>query len=135
MDGSSESFAPSKLARAWLSDGCDSMAEWRRSERNGSALAARSDTLHADVFGFLAPEAEAVDFAWPDEDLPSAVERLEKALIVRALARSGGNRAEAARQLGIHRQHLYAKLKRYGLETSAERTDGVRETDDLPADD
>ena len=67
---------------------------------------------------------------WPDEDIPSAIARLETMLIRRALVRSDGNRAEAARALGIHRQLLYAKMKRYGLDVSAERTDGVGEADE-----
>ena len=66
---------------------------------------------------------------WPDEDLPSAIARLEELLIRRALARSAGNRAEAARLLGIHRPLLYAKMKRYGLDVSEDRTDGVGEAD------
>ena len=37
-------------------------------------------------------------------------------MIRRALAAAAGNRAEAARRLGIHRQLLYEKLKRYGIE-------------------
>ena len=53
-------------------------------------------------------------------------------LIRRALAKSAGNRAEAARMLGIHRQLLYAKIKRYGLDPSDERTHGVGETDTEP---
>jgi DNA-binding NtrC family response regulator len=49
-------------------------------------------------------------------DLPEAVARLERSMIADALARSGGNRAEAARRLGIRRQLLYRKLVDYGLE-------------------
>jgi DNA-binding NtrC family response regulator len=71
---------------------------------------------------------EIVD--WPDEDLPTAVARLEEMLIRRALQRSAGNRAEAARMLNIHRQLLYAKIRRFGLDVSEYRTDGVRETDE-----
>jgi DNA-binding NtrC family response regulator len=41
---------------------------------------------------------------------------LERLLITRALARSQGNKAEAARLLQIRRQHLYAKLKELGIE-------------------
>jgi two-component system NtrC family response regulator len=44
-----------------------------------------------------------------------AIARLEKALLARALRAANGNRAEAARRLGIHRQLLYAKLKEHGL--------------------
>ena len=58
----------------------------------------------------------------------------------RALREAGGNRAEAARRLGIHRQLLYAKARRYGLlapDLSEERTptvaNGDSEGDDGPA--
>ncbi|MCS6800253.1 MAG: sigma 54-interacting transcriptional regulator, partial [Myxococcota bacterium] len=47
--------------------------------------------------------------------LPSALAALEEAMIRNALAQSGGNRAEAARRLGIRRQLLYAKLRQYGI--------------------
>jgi DNA-binding NtrC family response regulator len=47
--------------------------------------------------------------------LREAVARLEKQMIERALARAGGNRSEAARQLGIGRPQLYAKMEEYGL--------------------
>ena len=53
---------------------------------------------------------------WLDGEMPTAVERLERLLIDHALARSQGNRAEAARALGIHRQLLYRKMAQYGLE-------------------
>jgi DNA-binding NtrC family response regulator len=47
--------------------------------------------------------------------LKEAVSALEKRLIIRALERAGGNRSEAARQLGIGRPQLYAKLQEYGI--------------------
>ncbi len=49
-------------------------------------------------------------------DLRRAVERTERELIVRALARAGGNRAEAARLLGIARPQLYTKMKDLGID-------------------
>jgi DNA-binding NtrC family response regulator len=54
-----------------------------------------------------------------EEELPlrEAVAALEKRLILRALERAGGNRSEAARQLGIGRPVLYAKLEQYGIDT------------------
>jgi len=60
---------------------------------------------------------------WPQEDLPSAVARLEEMLIRRALERCSGNRSDAAKTLNINRQLLYAKLKRYGLAQSEGDTD------------
>jgi DNA-binding NtrC family response regulator len=44
-----------------------------------------------------------------------AVAALERALITRALADAGGNRAEAARRLGINRRLLYSKLEEHGI--------------------
>jgi DNA-binding NtrC family response regulator len=67
---------------------------------------------------------------WPDEDLPSATLRLEELLIRRALARCSGNRAEAARILNIHRQMLYTKMKRLGIDVSDDKTPDVLESDE-----
>jgi two-component system, NtrC family, response regulator len=44
-----------------------------------------------------------------------SIAHLEKLMLQRALRAASGNRAEAARSLGIHRQLLYAKLKEHGL--------------------
>jgi DNA-binding NtrC family response regulator len=43
--------------------------------------------------------------------LEQAVASLERRMIARALECAAGNKAEAARLLGINRQHIYAKLK------------------------
>jgi two-component system NtrC family response regulator len=58
----------------------------------------------------------ALPAEWLGGELPAAVERLERLLIADALGRAQGNRAEAARRLGIHRQLLYRKIAQYGLE-------------------
>jgi DNA-binding NtrC family response regulator len=96
-----------------------------------AAVLVRGDVINAGDLSFIdearAATGEISD--WPDEDLPSATARLEEMLIRRALARSAGNRAEAARMLGIHRQLLYTKMKRHGLDVSEDRTDGVGEAD------
>ncbi|WP_254460330.1 sigma-54-dependent transcriptional regulator [Xanthomonas sacchari] len=47
--------------------------------------------------------------------LPQAIAQLERQMIQAALSQAHGNRAEAARRLGIHRQLLYRKLDEYGL--------------------
>jgi DNA-binding NtrC family response regulator len=47
--------------------------------------------------------------------LNDALARLERALIERALALADGNRAEAARRLGISRQSLYTRLANLGM--------------------
>jgi two-component system response regulator AtoC len=45
-----------------------------------------------------------------------AVAELERELIRRALESSGGNRAEAARRLGINRRLLYSKLEEHQIQ-------------------
>jgi len=65
-------------------------------------------------------------FAEPGEEgvsLREALAAVEKRLIERALTRAGGNRSEAARQLGIGRPHLYAKMEEYGIGGPSERSD------------
>ncbi len=80
------------------------------------AVLARHKVLSAEDFSFLAaPGADAAAADWLDGELPAAVARLEEAMLRRALAAAAGNRADAARRLGIHRQLLYEKMKRYGI--------------------
>jgi two-component system NtrC family response regulator len=85
--------------------------------------------LSAADFAFLAGESSPAS-DWLAGDLPGAIIRLETEMIRRALAVCGGNRTEAARRLNIHRQLLYEKMRRYGLDLSGSRTGGVVEPDD-----
>jgi DNA-binding NtrC family response regulator len=50
-----------------------------------------------------------------DGTLASAVESLERSILERGLARTGGNRTQLARELDISRTTLNERLKRYGL--------------------
>jgi two-component system NtrC family response regulator len=106
--------------------------ELRNAMERAAALA-RHAVITGDDLLFLraAPGAPATDVAenWLAGDLPTAVARLESAMIRHALAATGGNRAEAARRLNIHRQLLYEKLRRHGLEPSGNRTDDVGKPD------
>jgi DNA-binding NtrC family response regulator len=84
------------------------------------AVLARGDAVVAADLDFLGPArstAEAED--WTAGELPEAVARLEAHMIARTLHETGGNRAEAARRLGIHRQLLYAKAEKYGIAVEA----------------
>ena len=47
--------------------------------------------------------------------LKEGLAAFEREMIVSALERCGGNRSEAARQLGLGRTHLYAKLEEHGI--------------------
>ncbi|MFL5281387.1 MAG: sigma-54-dependent transcriptional regulator [Rhodopila sp.] len=86
----------------------------------------RRPVINAADLDFLAVPAQARAPDWLAGTLPEAVARLEVAMVRRALAASGGNRAVAAERLGIRRQLLYQKLARYGLDESpdGERNSG-----------
>src|SRR5512139_2088917 len=62
----------------------------------------------------------AVDLPDSGVDLPALVSRIERDLIQRALARTSGNRADAARLLGLKRTTLVEKLRRLGEPVAAQ---------------
>ena len=61
--------------------------------------------------------------AWPSADESESLDgtyvEVERRLLERALRRSGGNKSEAARRLGLKRTTFLDKLRRYGLEQRA----------------
>ncbi len=61
--------------------------------------------------------------AWPgpdeEEPLTGTYVEVERRLLERALLRSGGNKSEAARMLGLKRTTFLDKLRRHGLEQRA----------------
>ncbi|HWF94276.1 MAG TPA: sigma-54 dependent transcriptional regulator [Xanthobacteraceae bacterium] len=76
----------------------------------------RGDIIDADDLELASAahaDLQTVPAQWLECDLPTALAKLEKAMICHALAACGGNRAEAARRLNINRQLLYAKMQRY----------------------
>jgi len=85
------------------------------------ATLVKSPVLKGRDFEFLSNQSSHAavpifDMALLNGDMNIAVESLERTMIQRALDASAGNRAEAARRLGIHRQLLYKKLKQFGFE-------------------
>jgi DNA-binding NtrC family response regulator len=81
-------------------------------------LAEAGDTLTPDHFservaGILEPIEPNLR---PGETLRETLERIEAWLLRRALSRNGNRRAATARQLGITREGLYKKMKRFGIE-------------------
>jgi DNA-binding NtrC family response regulator len=128
--GAAKRLAPEAAARLIRHAWPGNVRELKNAMERAAVLV-RGDLVTAADLDFIEEARPAMEGAmeWPDEDLPSATARLEQMLIRRALARSAGNRAEAARRLGIHRQLLYAKMKRYGLDASEDRTEGVGEQD------
>jgi DNA-binding NtrC family response regulator len=99
------------------------------------AILCRGNVMTASDMAFL-NTASAYDTDsptdWTEGDLPSAVARLEMHMIKRAPQDAGGNRTEAAKQLGIHRQLLYSKAQKYGIDAgdvSAIHTEPVPKSD------
>lgn len=83
-----------------------------------ATILARGPSIKAEDLGLADAAASLTLSATPPplHDLPTALAQLEEAMIRTALAETGGNRAEAARRLGIRRQLLYTKLQHYGVE-------------------
>jgi len=77
-----------------------------------AAVVVRGTHIDASDFAFLHDDETRAE----DGSLSSSVQRVEREQIERALRDAHGNRSEAARMLGIHRQALYKKMKLYGLE-------------------
>jgi len=80
----------------------------------GAVITAEHLPFHAINQGNWVPEFSET------ASLKSVLERTEKELIARALAETGGNKMAAAKKLGIHRTHLYKKLRKFGLAASSE---------------
>ncbi len=100
-----------------------------RNAMERAAVLGRQAVVSAADLAFLHTAATSVG-PIPATDLPGAVEQLERAMIARALADAAGNRSEAARRLGIHRQLLHEKMRRYGIELSENRTAPVGNADE-----
>jgi Nif-specific regulatory protein len=79
-----------------------------RAALENAVVMAEADVL--DTGAFALPEGEAAGGG-----LPVNLEALERWAIPEALKRTGGNKTQAAELLGISRETLANKLKRYGL--------------------
>ncbi len=105
--------------------------ELRNAMERVAALVRQPVVAATDLDFLVDPAGSVLDAPdWLAGDLPTALARLEAEMIRRALDASRGNRAEAARRLGIHRQLLHTKLTR--LEASASRTAPVVNADAEP---
>lgn len=79
------------------------------------AVLCRSDVVTAKELSFLSATRGDGSGSGVQASLTDAIAQLEKRMIEQALDESKGNRAEAARRLGIHRQLLHTKAEKYGL--------------------
>ena len=80
------------------------------------AVVCRSSVVTSSDLDFLCgAHTNEDDQTDATQGLTSAVAQLEKRMIAHVLDETKGNRAEAARRLGIHRQLLHTKAEKYGL--------------------
>ena len=73
-----------------------------------SVILATSDVLSPDDFSFKAVKRSSFSSA-------QTIEEMEKQMILKAMDNHGGNLSAAANQLGVTRQTLYNKMKKYGI--------------------
>ena len=81
----------------------------------GVLVTASSEIRPEDLpeqIGSTSRRAGTTDTALPNVTL----EELERIALIQVLERTKGNKTEAAQQLGLYRQTLYSKIKKYGLE-------------------
>ncbi len=99
------------LAHAWPGN-----VRELRNTMERAALLSHGAFIEAEHVGLEATPSAAggPDIDWTGS-MAQAVARVEREMIVRALAAALGNRAEAARRLGLSRQQLYRKLAEFGL--------------------
>ena len=82
-----------------------------------------SHPIRSDIAGTVESIAEITPemlLLRPAQPQPAAagittLDEMERSMIAQAMSRCNGNMTEVARQLGITRQTLYNKIKRYGL--------------------
>ncbi|MCE8193697.1 sigma-54-dependent Fis family transcriptional regulator [Porphyromonas gingivalis] len=79
-----------------------------------AVILSRSSSLSAADLS-LPKSVDAHPTATGVASTPQTLDEMEKTAIEQALARNGSNLSNVARELGISRQTLYNKMKRYGL--------------------
>jgi DNA-binding NtrC family response regulator len=72
-------------------------------------------SLRPTTVGTGAPSSTRVAEQPADPDAGSALSSLERQHIMKVIAETGGNKARAARQLGLSRRALYRRLERHGI--------------------
>ncbi|MGE8402838.1 MAG: sigma-54-dependent transcriptional regulator [Delftia tsuruhatensis] len=112
--GASPKHLGSDAARLLLAHDWPGNVRELRNAMERAALLCPGPVIGPEHIGLqpAAANGPAIDWNGP---LAPAVAQLEREMVTRALAAATGNRAEAARRLGLSRQQLYRKLAEFGL--------------------
>jgi two-component system response regulator HupR/HoxA len=101
-----------EIERIWVLSGDDTtIAPEHLSRAIQESSGARASSIPPAPPG----ETPAAAVEEPEEPLQVALERVERQIIERALARQNGNRTRAAAALGVSRRNLIRKLQQLGL--------------------
>jgi DNA-binding NtrC family response regulator len=104
-------LTPEALARLAAYDWPGNVRELRNTLERAMLLAEHEWLTPADLA--VAPTSEAVPFALPPEGVQ--LEAVERQLLEQALARVGGNQARAGDLLGINRDQVRYRMRKYGI--------------------
>ena len=110
-------FEPGVLRRLSASPWPGNIRQLRNEVLRMAACARQSVITEEDLFEELQPVAEEAGPPAPKapQSLKKAIAELEKRMIGEALAATANNQQQAARALGLSRQGLINKMKRYSL--------------------
>jgi Nif-specific regulatory protein len=108
-------FSPGILRRMTESDWPGNVRQLQNEIKRIVAVTRRRVLTEEDLFEGLPRAAPARENPAPSGSLKERVEELERQMIAQALRAVNNNQQRAARALGLSRQGLINKLKRYGL--------------------
>lgn len=111
-----QGISPGAMDRMLRYDWPGNVRELMNAVERGVVMARSPYLEEADIPAIMPPDAAG----HPQPRTESAytglpLEQVEKSAILQTLSAAGGNKSEAARQLGITRKTLHKKLKSYGI--------------------
>ncbi len=104
-------YSPGALARLTAHDWPGNVRQLENEVKRLVACARGSTIQESEVLEGMTAGVESER----PSSMGNAVEALERRMILDALGAAGGNQSQAARMLGLSRQGLIKKMKRYGL--------------------
>ncbi|MBX7136737.1 MAG: sigma-54 dependent transcriptional regulator [Oligoflexia bacterium] len=113
--GSAKVFSPEAL-EALCDYGWPGNIRELRNEIERATLLSSADCIGAEALSPQILSAKALGAAGSAGTLGAAVQDLEKKMLLSTLTRLAWNKSEAARELGISRSSLIAKVQAFGLE-------------------